>query len=84
MGDFTRHEPKIGCTCTTCLLIHTCGIPGDDPMWREVELYANMRVAMCLLVKREPPIGSRHGPWAGERPWLQLWGRALDFDEGAP
>ena len=84
MGDLTHHEAKTGCTCTTCILIHTCGMDADDPMWAEIELYANMRVEMFLLVGRDAPIGSQHGPYAGERPWLQLWGRALDFGEGVP
>ena len=38
---------------------------------------------MSLLVEHEPMIGSRHGPWAGERPWFQLLGRALDFGDEA-
>ena len=83
MGDFTHHEPRVGCTCMTCQLISMCGVPADDPMWAEIELYVAMREAMYWLTEAEPLIGSVHGPWCGERPWLQIWGRALDFGDGA-
>ena len=81
MGDSTHHEAKTGCTCTTCLLINTCGVPVDDPMWAKVEFAGEARVSMCRLIGCGPLIGS-HGPWKGEHPWLQLWGRALNFDDG--
>jgi hypothetical protein len=83
MGDSTRHEPWVGCDCLTCQLVHRCGIPADYPGLAEMVLYANMRVDMSLLVKHDPMIGSRHGPWAGARPWFQLLGRALDFGDSA-
>jgi hypothetical protein len=83
MSDFVRHTDHASCCCTECLFITHCGIPAEDPMWSEVELNGDMRVALYRLAGRVPPIWPKPGPWCGERPWFAILGIELDFNTGA-
>ena len=78
MSDFARHVDDATCACTTCLIVNHCGVHADDPMWAEIALAGDTRVALYLLTGQPPPIWPQPGPFCGERPWFALWGLGLD------
>lgn len=80
MGDFSKHVEHGPCECTKCVLISCQALPADWSSWKDVEFAGDARVAMMQLLRREPPISPgvprRH---AGEIPWFEMLGLALEF-----